>query len=150
MTAVNYADQAALYRAALLLGLVRGDEVIRWADLVIGEDASAPAAFVEIATTDPDDLTSLRERLLAIGEARESSQVVRRLIGLVQRDLASGRRTLQDTMTVIKQLRAFVAVDRDLNEHLKALGVDIFMAPAGSQARADAEQRVRDWLRQYE
>ena len=145
----TYAAQASVHRAALLLGLVRGDEVIRWADEVIRSGADAPAAFVEIATTPPDDLTLLRERLYEAGGHRESSEVVRRLIGLVHRDLASGRRSLADTMTVLKQLRAFVKVEPDLNEQLKTLGVDVFMAAPGSPARAEAERRVRDWLQQY-
>jgi len=145
----EYADEAALYRAALLLGLVRGDEVIRWADEVIGRDAGAPVAFAEIATTPADDLTRLRECLYEAGGGKESGEVVRRLIGLVQRDLASGRRTLPDTMTVLKQLRAFVTVDRTLNEQLKTLGLDVAVAPPGSPERAAAEQRVRDWLQQY-
>jgi hypothetical protein len=144
-----YRDPAAFYRAALLLGLVRGDEVVRWADDVLGGDSSAPGSFVEIATTSPDDLTSLRERLFAVAAEKESADVVRRLIGLVQRDLASGRRTFHDTMTVLKQFRAFLKLDRDLNEQLKTLGVDVAMAPPGSHARVAAEQRVRDWLQQH-
>jgi post-segregation antitoxin (ccd killing protein) len=148
MTVVAYAEDAAFYRAAVLLGLIRGDEVIRWADGVLAED-SPPALFVEIATTPPDDLTLLRQRLFDAGGERESVEIVRRLIGLVHGDLASGRRSFADTMTVIKQLRAFVTVDRDLNERLKTLGVDVFMAAPGTPARAEAEQRVRDWLRQH-
>jgi hypothetical protein len=143
-------EEAAFYRAALLLGLIRGEEVIRWADEVIASDESAPPAFADIATTPPDDLTALRRRLFDAGGGVESQAVVRKVIGLIHRDLSSGRRGLQDTMTVLKQLRAFVAVDRALNEHLKTLGVDMFVAAPGSQARTAAEQRVRDWLKQHE
>jgi len=98
----NRAEEAAVYRAALLLGLVRGD-----------------------------------------GEGN-SGLVVHRVMGLVHRDLASGRRGFADTMTVLKQLRAFLKLDRELNEHLKALGVDVALGRDG------AEQRMRDWLRQHE
>lgn len=143
-----YREQAALYRAALLLGLVRGEEVVRWADGVVEADEGVPA-LIDIATTPPDDLTMMRERLLALCDERESPDTVRRLLSLVQRDLVSGRRSFTDTMTVLKQLRAFVKVDRSLNEQLKTLGVDVFMAPADSVERAAAEQRVRDWLQQY-
>jgi len=147
---MNYGAPASLYRAALLLGLVRGAAVIRWADEVIGTDPAPPPAFFEIASTQPDDLTGLRARLLELCEAKESPEIVRALIGLVHRDLASGRRGFGDTMTVLKQLRAFVAVDRDLNERLKAFGVDLALAPAGSRERTEAEQRVIDWLRQHD
>ena len=110
---MDHASQAALYRAALLLGLMRGEDVIAWADAVIASDAAAPAACVEIATTPPGDLTALRERLFALCEGRESPATVH------------------------------------AHEQLKAFGVDVFLAPANSPARAEAEQRVRDWLAQH-
>src|SRR5436305_87446 len=143
-------EEAAFYRAALLLGLIRGSDVVTWADEVIGVEPSAPAALVELSTTPPDDLSALRERLFEAGGGAESPIVIRRVIGLVQKDLASGRRNFQDTMTVLKQLRAFVKVDRELNEQLKTLGVGVAVAAPGSDARAAAEQRVRDWLKQHE
>ena len=145
-----YRDRAAFYRAALLVGLVRGEEVIAWADEVIAADAPAPAAFIDIATTAPSDLTVLRHRLLMATDEHESPAVVGSLLGVVNRDLASGRRTLPDTMTVLKQLRAFIRVDRALNEQLKTLGVDVALAAPGSPQRADAEQRVRGWLHQFD
>jgi post-segregation antitoxin (ccd killing protein) len=144
-----HAEDAAFYRAALLLGLLRGHAVIGWADQILGSEATPPAGFVDIATTPPDDLTLLRERLFAVAMPKESAAVVGRLIGLIQEDLVSGRRSFQDTMTVLKQLRAFVTVDRDLNEQVKALGVDVAIAPIGSPERAAAEQRVRDWLHDF-
>jgi hypothetical protein len=149
MIAGVYAEQAALFRAGLLLGLVRGEEVVGWADQILGGDAAAPPAFVEIATTSPDDLTRLRDQLLDVCGTGESEVVVRRLLGLVQRDLATGRRGFRDTMTVLKQLRAFVTVTRDMNEQVKALGVDVAMASPGTADAAAAERRVRVWLRQY-
>ena len=146
---MSLGDEAAFYRAALLLGLIRGDEVIRWADSVLGED-EAPAAFAEIATTPPDDLTLLRERLFALSGDKVSAAVVGRLVGLIHRDLASGRRSFPDSMTVLKQMRAFIALDRDrdLNEQLKALGVAVAVTVPGSPERAAAERHVRDWLQQ--
>ena len=38
MSADDYPEQASFYRAALLLGLVRGDRVITWADAVLAVD----------------------------------------------------------------------------------------------------------------
>jgi hypothetical protein len=145
----GYSEQAALFRAALLLGLVKGDDVVGWADQVLGGDAAAPPSFVEIATTPADDLSRLRERLLEVCGAGESEAVVRRLLGLVQRDLASGRRGFRDTMTVLKQLRAFLKLPREMNEHVKGLGVAVALAPPGTPEAASAEQRVRAWLAQY-
>jgi hypothetical protein len=141
-------EQAAFYRAALLLGLLRGDVVVGWADDLIARDESPSAALVEIATTPPDDLTMLRQRLLAIGDEKESAAVVGKLLGLVQRDLTSGRRTFKDTMTVLKQLRGFLKLDPALNDQLKTLGLGVALAAAGSTDAAIAEQRVREWLEQ--
>jgi hypothetical protein len=145
-----YIEQATFFRAALLLGLIRGERVIAWADGVLAADDNAPSAFVEIATTPAPDLTLLRQRLLLVGSERESEAVVHALAGLVHRDLASGRRSIVDTMTVLKQLRAFVNVTPALNDRLKTLGVDVAMTAHGTRERADAEGRVRAWLAAHE
>ena len=145
-----YSEQATFFRAALLLGLIRGERVIAWADGVLAGDSDVPHAFAEIATTPADDLTLLRQRLLLVGSERESEAVVRALAGLIHRDLASGRRTIGDTMTVLKQLRAFIKVTPALNERLKTLGVDVAITVPGSPERANAEGRVRAWLAGHE
>jgi hypothetical protein len=145
-----YRQQAAFYRGALLLGLIRGDRVIAWADRALADDAAAPAELIEVATTPPDDLTLLRERLLLLAPEREPPEVVSALLGFIQGDLASARRTFADTMTVLRQLRAFMKIDRALNEKLKELGVDLALTAPGSAERAAAEQRVREWLASYE
>jgi len=55
-----------------------------------------------------------------------------------------------DTMTVLKQLRAFIKVTPALNDRLKTLGVDVAITAPGSPERADAEARVRAWLAKHE
>jgi hypothetical protein len=139
-----YRDDAAFYRAALLLGLIRGEDVVGWADEAIGQDATAPQPLIELSTTNPDDLSALRRQLFELSGEGESGDVVRRVLGLVQRDLTSGRRSFADTRTVLKQLRAFLKLNRDLDEQLKTFGVDLGLGREG------AEQRLRDWLRQHE
>ena len=150
MNVVDYGERATFYRAALLLGLIRGDSVIAWADGTLASDPEVPPALVEISTTPAEDLTLLRQRLLLVGFERESDAVVRALAGLVHRDLASGRRTMGDTMTVLKQLRAFIKVTPALNDRLKTLGVDVAITAPGSPERAHAEARVRAWLAKHE
>jgi hypothetical protein len=145
-----YREQATFYRAALLLGLVRGERVIAWADTAIADDPSAPAAFADIAITPAGELTLLRQNLLLLASEKESPAVVGALIDLIHGDLMSGRRSFGDTMTVLKQLRAFVAVGASMNELLKTLGVDVAMNAPGGRERAAAEERVRAWLRQHE
>jgi len=145
-----YSEQATFFRAALLLGLIRGERVIAWADAVLAGDSDVLSAFAEIATTPSDDLTLLRQRLLLVGSERESDAVVGALAGLIHRDLASGRRTIGDTVTVLKQLRAFIKVTPALNDCLKTLGVDVAITVPGSPERAAAEGRVRTWLAGHE
>jgi hypothetical protein len=137
-------DEAAFYRAAILLGLLRGEDVVRWADASLAHDESPAEALVDLSTTDPNDITRLRQLLFELSGEGESTAVVQRLLGLVQKDLMSGRRSFSDTMTVLKQLRAFLKLERDLNEQVKELGVGVAMGHEG------AEQRVREWLRRYE
>ena len=137
-------DEAAFYRAALLLGLLRGEEVVRWADGAIAAAAAPAQALLDLSTTDPGELTTLRQLLFELSGEGESETVVRRVLGLIQRDLMSGRRSFDDTRTVLKQLRGFLRLHRDLNEQLKALGVDLGLGREG------AELRMREWLRQYE
>lgn len=69
----DYAAQAMFYRAALLLGLIRGEQVVAWADAVLTGDPAPPAAFVDLATCPPDDLTLMRQRLLSLAPARPTS-----------------------------------------------------------------------------
>lgn len=146
----DHREQATFDRAALLLGLIRGDRVIAWADRVLATDSDVTPALVEIATTPADDLTLLRQRLLLVGSERESETVVCALVALVHQDLSSGRRSMGDTMTVLKQLRAFIKVSPVLNDLLKTLGVDVAITAPGSPERAAAEARVRVWLAKHE
>jgi hypothetical protein len=150
MNAADRAEQATFFRAALLLGLIRGERVIAWADEVLAGDPGVPSAFVEIATTPASDLTQLRQRLLLVGSEVESDTVFRAIVGLVHRDLSSGRRSMGDTMTVLKQLRASIKVTPALNDRLKTMGVDVAMTAPDTRERADAEARVRAWLARHE
>jgi hypothetical protein len=136
---MRYAAGAASLRTSFL----------KPSDDVLGGESDAAGAFVEIATTSPEDLTLLRQRLLALCGEKESAEVVAALLGLVHRDLASSRRSFRDTMTVLKQLRAFVTLDASLNDGLKTLGVDVALAAPGSADYMEATQRVRDFLKSY-
>jgi len=142
-----YREQATFYRAALLLGLIRGDAVIEWSDGVIARDPDAPPAFVEIASTPPDDLSALRHALYPLCDDRESPPVVRRLIGLVSQDLESGRRSFDDTITVLSQIRRFLKHEPAFDEELKALLVDVWRGRHNLGVEWPvAETRVREWL----
>ena len=142
-----YREEATFYRAALLLGLIRGDAVVRWSDAVLAADPDAPAAFVEIAATPSDDLSAMRHALYPLCDDRESTAVIRRIIGLVRQDLADTRRSFDDSVRVLSQIRRFLKLDASTDDCLKALLVDVWRArqePGGD--RAATEARVREWL----
>ena len=141
-----WSEQAGFFRSALLLGLIKGDLAVRWADDVLATGGDVPHAFVEISTTDPDDLSALRHALLALCDERPSPGIVDALLGLVARDLESERRSFPDTVRVLVQLRKFLKIDPALDEQLKAQSVEATMKPDGPVL---AEQRVRAWLMQY-
>ena len=142
-----YREEATFYRAALLLGLIRGDAVVRWSDAVLASDPDAPAAFVEIASTPADDLSAMRHALYPLCDDRESAAVVRRLIGLVSQDLAGARRSFDDSVAVLSQIRRFLKLDAATDDALKTLLVDVWRARHGLGGDWGAAQaRVREWL----
>jgi hypothetical protein len=148
LTTLWYREQAGFYRAALLLGLVPGKLVVRWADAILAR-ADAPPAFVEIATTAAEDLSALREALLAACDEKPSAPVVRAILDLVGRDLKSGRRSVADTMTVLGQLRRFLAIGTAVNEEIKTLELRFIRAKERAEM-PDFERQVGDWLAQYD
>lgn len=142
-----YAEQATFFRAALLLGLVRGEAVVEWSDRVLADDASAPAAFVEIASTSAGDLTALRHALYPLCEVHESPAVVQRLLGIVSDDFDRGRRSFDDTVTVLSQVRRFLKLDLATDDGLKAQLVEVWRARHRlGAAPAAAESSMRAWL----
>ena len=145
-----YRDEATFYRAALLLGLVRGEAVVAWSDAVLAGDPNAPHAFVEVASTPPADLSAMRHALYPLCDDRESPVVIGRMFALVGRDLDSARRSFGDTMTVLLQMRKFLKLDPATDEAVKTLTVQVWQAKhhLGCDAAA-AEQQVRDFLRRH-
>lgn len=88
-----YSLQATFYRTALLLGIVRGDEVHRWAEQIIAPDGQPPMALIEAA-------------------------VLEAVLGRLHADLVAGRRGLPDTVAIIRQLRSMVRVPSGLYAEL--------------------------------
>jgi hypothetical protein len=143
-------EQATFYRAALLLGLVRGEEIVRWADAEIAHMATAPATLCEIAMIphgDASDVTTLRAALLAIADARESPAVVDRLLSVIADDFRNGRRNARATITVLGQLRGNVALSDELREALHPFGIQNILASVGAERSIeDVETRLKNWL----
>lgn len=146
--APSVAEQAAFYRAALWLGLVRGREVTDWADGLLARATDPPAGLVDLATVHEHDVTALRHALLALGPERTPWPVAQAVLGLVARQLASGRRSFHDTRTVLWQARQGLALPSDAAETLKQFELAGLLA--GSAALpAEVEAGMRAWLASF-
>ena len=98
MTERLYPLEATYYRTALLLGLVQGDTVHRWAEQAIDREPEPPAAFFEIVSVPAGDLTSLRHALWPLVIDPEPPAVLEAMFGLLDADLVADRRSLEDTL----------------------------------------------------
>jgi hypothetical protein len=141
---------AAVQSTALLLGLVNGHDVVAWADGVIAtSDAPHPALF-DVSLTPPHDLSGLRVALQPLAGEGESPDLVREMLALAARDLATGRRSAADTVRVLAQMRRMVALPVGLDHELDALEDGHMLAQAGVEGTpAAAEARIRAWLEQF-
>ena len=143
------AEQAAFYRTALFLGLVRGETVVRWADDVLAGSADAPEAFVEIASIPAGNLTALRLALLQVGDEHAPLRVIGAVLGLIGRHFESGQRSFGDTMTVLKQMRGSVRLTPDLVDDMRRFEIQLVRWTAMGDTTA-LESRVRQWFEPYE
>lgn len=147
----DYRDQATFHRAALMLGLTSGEFVVAWADTILASDPEPPHAITEVALVPPGDLTALRAALQPLAAESESNAVLRALIGIAARDLARGRRSLRDTVTVLSQVRRGLSIPGAMQWAIDTLEDDYMLASAGVTNDLDVvEARVRAWLAPFE
>jgi hypothetical protein len=139
---VDYSLEATYYRTALLLGLVRGEVVHRWVEQVIEHDPEPPPAFVEVASAPPEDLSALRDALWPLVAEPEPTPVLEAVLGLLHEDLASGRRGLKDTLTILRQMRSMLRLPADLYSGLNAALVASVTESAGGLP-------IVRWLQQF-
>jgi len=140
---MDYAVQATYYRTALLLGLVRGDAVHRWAEQVIEREAAPSHAVIEIASISTDDLSALRHALWPLVRDPEPPDVLHALLGRLYADLTSGRRGLADTLTVLRQMRSMLRLP-------PAIYADLNGALVAHAAESEPKQAIASWLCQYD
>ena len=147
---MSYAEQASFYRAALLLGLSTPEAVIAWADGIVRDDAAPPSAIIDVALA-PAELTALRSALAPLALIPEPESVVHRLLVLTARDLATGRRSVDDTVRVFTQMRRLLRLASEIETELNQLENNHMLAAAGVTNDLDASrERVRDWLARFE
>lgn len=143
-----YADHAAFYRTALLLGLLPGARVVEWADHVIANNPHVPRAFMDIATTPPADITALRNALLGLCTDVVHEHVLRGILGLVQRDFESVQRNFHDSVTVLIQIRQFLKPAPAIAEQLRVFEVQYFMAQHDGN-HLFVQKNILNWLNQF-
>jgi hypothetical protein len=136
-----YAERATCYRTALLLGLIDGIAVHQWAHYVIEHDASPPAAFFELISIDPMDLSALRKALWPLVIEPDPPAVLRSLLGRLGHDLTAGHRGVTDTITVLRQMRSMLRLPPDIYAELNAALV--------AQVRDGQDEAIVRWLQQF-
>lgn len=139
---MDYSHDATRYRTALLLGMVKGDAVHRWAEEVIARDPDPPHALFEVVSVTRHDLTALRDALWPLVIDPEPPAVLNALFGQLHVELASGRRSLSDTLTILRQMRSMLRLPRAIYGELNATLVDY--------AAADSSAPIEQWLRRFE
>lgn len=132
--------EATYFRTALLLGLVRGEAVHRWAEDAIARGSRPAAALIEVVSTPVDNLTALRNALFPLVIDPEPPDVLKSMVGRLHADFAAGRRGLADTVTVLRQMRSLLRLPRDVYDELNAILVRHTQDPAA----------IPEWLRRYE
>lgn len=145
MTPVRNADQATFLRTALFLGIVQGQRVVAWADHVIVHSADIPDAFIDMAMIPAGEFTALRLALLKIGTEHPSSTTVLAILGLIDRQLHTGQRSFQDTMSVLKQMRGSIRIPAEISDRVRDNDMALVLATERGDTSA-LEAEVRAWL----
>ena len=115
---MSYSLEATYYRTALLLGLIPGEEVLRWAERIVEREAAPPPALLELVAVPATDLSALRYGLWPLAIEPEPPEVLHAMFGLLHADLAAGRRGVEDTVTVLRQMRSMLRLPAPLYEEL--------------------------------
>ena len=136
-----HALRATYYRTALLLGLVRGSDVHRWAELVIERECEPPKAFFEIVSAPVGDLSALRHALWPLVIEPEPAAVIDAILGMLYVDLVGERRNLEDTLTILRQMRSLLRLPAETYAHLN----DMLVRYAASHQ----QQVIAEWLHQF-
>jgi hypothetical protein len=121
MTDRLYSLEATYYRTALLLGLVRGDTVHRWAEQAIDRTVEPAPAFFEIVSVPAGDLTGLRNALWPLVIDPEPPAVLDAIFGLLHAELVADRRAPEDTLTILRQMRSMLRLPPAVYAALNAI-----------------------------
>ncbi len=138
---MSHALDATYCRTALLLGLVTGQDIHRWAELVIEREREPPKEFFEIVSAPVGDLSALRHALWPLVIEPEPASVIDAILGTLYADLVGERRSLEDTLTILRQMRSLLRLPAEIYAHLN----DMLVRYAASHQ----PQVIAEWLHQF-
>jgi hypothetical protein len=116
--------------------------VLRWAEEVIEYDEAPPAAFFDLVSVPAADLSELRHALFPLVVEPPGEPALRAVLNLVRTDLIERRRNLEDTMTVLRQMRSMLTLPPVMYASLN----DAFVAHA---AETGASTALVGWLDRF-
>jgi hypothetical protein len=137
---MDYSLEATYYRTALLLGLIRGDVVHRWAEQAIEREPQPLPELIDVVSVPATDLSALRHALWPLVVEPTPPVVFEAVLGLLYADLVSGRRSVTDTLTILRQMRSMLRLPPPMYAELNTT----LVAYANGRAAAIAE-----WLEQF-
>jgi hypothetical protein len=146
---VVLAENASFFRTALQLGLIRGQTVVTWAEVEIAKSNNVPHALIELTLIDPNDITALRYALLGLCTEEISRPVVEGILGFILSDVKHGKRTFDDTVAVLTQVRRFVKIPDDMDEKIRQFEVEGYRAE-DRESKAVFQKKVMKWLGRFE
>lgn len=137
---MDYPLEATYYRTALLLGLIRGEVVHGWAEQAIERESEPLPELIEIVSASSTDLSALGHALWPLVLEPAPRVVFEAVFGLMHADLATGRRSVTDTLTILRQMRSMLRLPPPMYAELNAT----LVAYADGRTAAVAE-----WLEQF-
>jgi len=121
---VTDGHDATFYRTALLLGLVPGADVHRWAEQAIEHRRQPHDALFDIVSVPADDLTGLRNALWPLAIDPEPAAVLHRIFDLLHEDMRTHRREPADILTILRQMRSMLRLPPAIYANLNAMLVE--------------------------
>ncbi len=147
----SYQLAATYYRAALLLGIASGTDVIRWADGIIERDPEPPAAIYDVSLAPAADLNTLRDTLKPLALEPEPLAVVQALLDRIWRDVFANRRDVDEAVALIYRASHCLAIPDPLRWEMVSLEEDYARVTDGIAGELPTiEAQVRAWLAQFD
>jgi hypothetical protein len=146
-TIAKYSEQASFYRIALQLGLISGRTVVEWAEKCIENESSIPHSLIDISETSEWDITRFRHLLLEVClDEKVNITIVYKILRIIYLDIKNNKRNLNDTMTVLTQMRQFVKIDPIISEQIKKFEIQYGTIPG----ELIKDNSIEQWLMNFE